>query len=102
MSEIHTVSDFRHCILFNIYFVLFCRLDTSEISSKRALIQQQQQEFLPNISRLEICMFMHENSIDFVDQGNQQIAVVEFVLRKHNLVLEEINKDATTSLQTSV
>ena len=62
----------------------------------------ENEELFPNISRLEICMFMQKNSIDFVDHGNQQIAVLDFILEKHELLLEEINQDATFHLQTSI
>ena len=47
-------------------------------------------------------MYMHENSFDFTDQANQDIAVFHFILEKHELVHEEINQAASKNLQTAV
>ena len=47
-------------------------------------------------------MYMHENSFDFTDQANQDIAVFHFILEKHEIVHEEINQAASKNLQTAV
>jgi hypothetical protein len=52
--------------------------------------------------RLEICMYMHENVFDFTDQANQDVAVHNFILEKHNILIKDINKAAAKNFKTAV
>ena len=52
------------------------------------------------ISRLEICMFMHENLFDFTDLANQQIAVLNYILEK--LSIGKFSDTAKKELKSSI
>ena len=41
------------------------------------------------VSRLELCIFMHENDVDFTDKPSQEVAVFQDILSK--LKLSELN-----------
>lgn len=57
---------------------------------------------LTKLSRLEICMLMHENDFEFTDHGNQQTAVLHHLLEKLEVTIEEIGELAYKNLKASV
>ena len=54
------------------------------------------------LSRLEICMFMQGNVFEFRDQTNQQDAVVNFILQKYCILIDEVNPKLLGGLKKSV
>ena len=54
------------------------------------------------ISRFEVCMYMHENSFDFADQTNQDLAVLHFILQKHETLIENVKEAVAKNLRTAV
>ena len=84
-ASLHTICH----QLIGLYTILF-------FTSQSNLLVMNPTEVLPmRITRLEICMYMHENSFDFTDQTNQEIAVHHFILEKHEILIEEITEEAS-------
>ena len=62
----------------------------------------ENEEPLSKITRLDVCMFMHQNCFEFTDQPNQQTAVLHFILEQQKLSIQEIKGSTMTDLRTSV
>ena len=63
---------------------------------------EENEDSLSKLSRLEICMVMHENSFEFTDHANQQNAVLNHILEKLKVPIEEIGELAAINLKESV
>ena len=58
--------------------------------------------FSNQLSRLEICMLMHQNTFDFTAPAKQQTAVLNFILEKLEVPIEEISELVLKNLKESV
>ena len=63
---------------------------------------EENENSLSELSRLEICMVMHENSFEFTDHSKQQSAVLDHILEKLQVPIEEIGELVSTNLKESV
>jgi hypothetical protein len=65
------------------------------------MVMNAEEETL-NLSRLDICMHMHENLFNFTNQIDQQAAVLQFIIETLKLSIEDIDDAALTKLKTAV
>ena len=54
------------------------------------------------ITRMELCIFMQENNVDFTDKANQEVEIFQVILSKLKLSENKITQLSQNQLKTSI